>query len=336
MIFSVMAKEARETPSVIKQQLVSNDDDIKMIADRLRALHPHLIYIIGRGSSDHAGVFGKYLFETELGIPVCSAALSIAGIYNTQLNLKGAVAFVISQSGRSPDILKQAESAKQGGAFTIAIVNDETSPLAALADAIIPISAGEEKAVAATKSYIATLSALVHVCAYWSHNAALLASLKNLPSALDSVINSPMQLTTAFLSATRNTIILGRGFGYAIAREVALKLKEVLGIHAEAFSSAEFIHGPVTLVTQNLKIVSLLVEDESEVFHNTIMEDVKRRGAQCIELNAGETSKNIGLHPRLLPLLIMQRFYLDVELIAVEMGFDPDTPPGLNKVTKTQ
>ena len=156
MSLSIMAKEAREFPSVIAQQLDKNDEAISQLAGRLQQLNPNLIYIIGRGSSDHAGVFGKYLFETEMGIPVCSAALSIAGIFKRQLNLKGAVAFIISQSGRSPDILKQTESAKNGGAFTVAFVNDETSPLAELADAVIPLSAGEEKAVAATKSFLAT------------------------------------------------------------------------------------------------------------------------------------------------------------------------------------
>ena len=332
MSLSTMAKEAREFPSVIAQQLDKNDEAISQLAGRLQQLNPNLIYIIGRGSSDHAGVFGKYLFETEMGIPVCSAALSIAGIFKRQLNLKGAVAFIISQSGRSPDILKQTESAKNGGAFTIAFVNDETSPLAELADAVIPLSAGEEKAVAATKSFLATLSALLHLCARWSENTSLFNALKAMPSQLEAVINAPSQLTKAHLENTRNTIVLGRGFGYAVGREVALKLKEVLGIHAEAFSSAEFIHGPVTLVEKKLKLISLNIEDESAPFHQNMVQDVRSRGGECIDLQGGVTSS----HPRLDALLLMQRFYLDIEKIAVELGLNPDTPPGLNKVTKTQ
>jgi glucosamine--fructose-6-phosphate aminotransferase (isomerizing) len=267
-----------------------------------------------------------------MGIPVCSAALSIAGIFKRQLNLKGAVAFIISQSGRSPDILKQTESAKNGGAFTVAFVNDETSPLAELADAVIPLSAGEEKAVAATKSFLATLSALLHLCARWSENISLFNALKAMPSQLEAVINAPSQLTKAHLENTRNTIVLGRGFGYAVGREVALKLKEVLGIHAEAFSSAEFIHGPVTLVEKKLKLISLNIEDESAPFHQNMVQDVRSRGGECIDLQGGVTSS----HPRLDALLLMQRFYLDIEKIAVELGLNPDTPPGLNKVTKTQ
>ena len=336
MNLSIMAKEAREVPTVIAKQLDKNDGAIRELAATLNKLNPHLIYIIGRGSSDHAGVFGKYLFETEMGIPVCSAALSIAGIFGKQLNLNGAVAFVISQSGRSPDILKQTESAKKGGAFTVAFVNDETSPLAELADAVIPLSAGEERAVAATKSFIATLSALLHLCARWRENDALFESLAALPESLQKVIESPNQLTANFLENTRNTIVLGRGFGYAVGREVALKLKEVLGIHAEAFSSAEFIHGPVTLVEKKLKLIALNILDESAPFHADMVGDVRARGGECLDLGFTTGTSVSDVHPRVSALLLMQRFYLDIEQIAIEWGLNPDTPPGLNKVTKTQ
>ncbi|MEM7420220.1 MAG: SIS domain-containing protein [Pseudomonadota bacterium] len=336
MNLSIMAKEAREVPTVIAKQLDKNDGAIRELAATLNKINPHLIYIIGRGSSDHAGVFGKYLFETEMGIPVCSAALSIAGIFGKQLNLNGAVAFVISQSGRSPDILKQTESAKKGGAFTVAFVNDETSPLAELADAVIPLSAGEEKAVAATKSFIATLSALLHLCARWRENDALFESLAALPESLQKVIESPNQLTANYLENTRNTIVLGRGFGYAVGREVALKLKEVLGIHAEAFSSAEFIHGPVTLVEKKLKLIALNILDESAPFHADMVGDVRARGGECLDLGFTTGTSVSDVHPRVSALLLMQRFYLDIEQIAIEWGLNPDTPPGLNKVTKTQ
>lgn len=329
---SVMAKEAREVPQVIRGQLASNEARVATLVDTLKQRKPQFIYMIGRGSSDHAGVFAKYLFEVEMGIPVCAAALSIAGVYGKSLNLQGAVAFVISQSGRSPDILRQAQSAKEGGAFLVAFVNDETSPLAELADAVVPVSAGEEKAVAATKSYLATLSALVHVCAKWKNDDTLMSGLQQLPALFDKVVEEPAQLAKAFLDNTRNAIVLGRGFGYAIGREVALKLKEVLGIHAEAFSSAEFIHGPVTLVERKLKILALDIADESASFNHDIIRDVTQRGAECLTMSC----LHADVHPRLAPLLVMLRFYLDVEAMAVALGLDPDTPPGLNKVTKTQ
>lgn len=328
---SIMAKEAAEASSVIQQQLIQNANVCETLASKLKSIDPKMVMIIGRGSSDHAGVFAKYLFEVEVGLPVCAAAPSVSGVFNRTLSLDGTVAIVISQSGRSPDILRQVESAKQGGAYTIALVNDESSPLAEMVDTVLPLCAGPEKAVAATKSYLATLSALLQLCSYWSENASLKEALGQLPDALATVVTQPRQLKTEKLKDVRNAVVLGRGFGYAVGREVALKLKEVLGIHAEAFSSAEFIHGPVTLVEKQLHIVDLVVQDESLDFHEDIMADVTARGAFIQQLRC----QHEGLHPRLLPLLVLQRFYLDIEAIAVELGLDPDQPPGLNKVTKT-
>lgn len=328
---SIMAREASEAPAIIEQQLRLNQQICELVASKLRAMEPRMVMIIGRGSSDHAGVFAKYLFEVQLGLPVCAAAPSVSGVFGKTLSLKDTVAIVISQSGRSPDILRQTEAARNGGAYTIALVNDETSPLAEQVDAVIPLQAGPEKAVAATKSYLATLSALLQLCAHWSRDGALADSLHLLPHGMSEVISQPRQLKTDMLRSTRNAVVLGRGFGYAIGREVALKLKEVLGIHAEAFSSAEFIHGPVTLVENQLKVIDLQVKDESWPFHKEVMADVTKRGALVQPLLCEHPS----LHIRLLPLLVLQRFYLDIEAIAVELGLDPDQPPGLNKVTKT-
>lgn len=328
---SIMAKEAREAASQIAEQLAHNRKPCNELVTTLKSLKPTMIMMIARGSSDHAGVFAKYLFEVEMGIPVCAAAPSVSGIFNKQLNLDNALVIVISQSGRSPDILQQVKVAKQGGAYTIALVNDETSPLASLCDAVLPLGAGKELAVAATKSYLASLSALLQLCAVWSGNSELEAALSSLPSALSSVCQQPQQLKKAHLSGVHNCIVLGRAFGYTISREVALKLKEVLGIHAEAFSSAEFIHGPVTLAEKPLLIIDMEIEDESHPYHRAMIEDVGRRGAKVVKL----CHHGVSIHPRLLPLLLMQRFYLDIEQVASDMGLNPDSPPGLNKVTET-
>ncbi|MCV2883755.1 SIS domain-containing protein [Aestuariibacter sp. AA17] len=335
MTATIMAKEAAESPHVLAEQFAANADICQKLGETLRMMSPTLVFLIGRGSSDHAGVFAKYLFEVEMGLPVSSAAPSVSSVFNRTLTLKNSVALVISQSGRSPDILKQAEAARAGGAFTIALVNDEHSPLAELADAVLPLRAGTEKAVAATKSYMATLSALVHLCACWNQNKALLQGLQVLPDALEQVKNMPPQLPPSVFQGVRNTVVLGRGFGFAVACEMALKLKEVLGIHAEAFSSAEFIHGPVTLVEKQLQIVNVTVNDETYPFHTDILKDVSQRGA-AIQTLAMSHSLDETVHTRLRPLLLILRFYLDIERIAVAFGLNPDMPPGLNKVTKTQ
>ena len=331
MTQTLMEQEAKQTPAVIKEQLAFNQAQMARIGDKLRSFSPSSVMIIGRGSSDHAGVFGKYLIEIEAGVPVSSAAPSVASVYGKTLDLKKALVIVISQSGRSPDIIAQVEMAKAAGAFCIALVNDETSPLTEVVDEFVPLKAGAELSVAATKSYLATLSALLQLTANWSKNAELLSALDELPTALEQVISSTPQLTAQALEGVSNMVVLGRGLGFAVCKEMALKLKEVSSIHAEAFSSAEFLHGPVTLVEQGLAILNCDVLDESKQSHQQQVDEVASRGADMVHMSQVVTD----VHPRLAPLLVLQRFYLDVAQVAISRGFNPDEPKGLKKVTKT-
>ncbi|WKE66154.1 SIS domain-containing protein [Gallaecimonas kandeliae] len=327
---TLMATEARESAQRIAEQLSHNATLAAMLGERIRKLKPRLVMMVGRGSSDHAGVFAKYLIEIETGVPVCAAAPSVTSVYGRQLQLKDALVLVISQSGRSPDILAQAEAAKAAGAMVLALVNDERSPLAELADAVLPLKAGPETAVAATKSYLCTLSAIAQLVAAWTRNKELEQALTALPQVLDKVCKGQPQLRLDDLKALRHGIVLGRGLGYAISRELALKLKEVCGIQAEAFSSAEFLHGPVTLASRPLTVIELQVDDESAANHQAQIADVEGRGAKVLHLKVEEA-----VHPRLAPLCLLQRFYLDIAEVAVQLGLNPDAPAGLNKVTRT-
>lgn len=328
---SIMAAEARETPQRIAQQLVANAPRVEQIVSQIRQHAPKYVYMVGRGSSDHAGVFAKYLIEIELGLPVAAAAPSIASVYNKTLQLRDALVLVISQSGRSPDILSQLAMAKHSGAMVVALVNDTGSPLAEQADFILPLHVGAERAVAATKSFLATLSALLQLVSVWSGDQALQQAVQQLPQRLAAAMALEPQLNAQALAQISHLVVLGRGLGYAIAREIALKLKEVCGIQAEAFSSAEFLHGPVTLVKNHFAIVDVTVEDESYAAHQHQIAEVQRRGGAIMSLH----HTGLDAHIRILPLLILQRFYLDVEQVAQSRGIDPDAPPGLNKVTKT-
>ncbi|WP_240220789.1 glucosamine-6-phosphate deaminase NagB-II [Rheinheimera hassiensis] len=328
---TLMQQEARETWQRIQQQIDSNGSLYAELAERIRSFDPAFVYIVGRGTSDHAGVFARYLIEVELGVVVAAAAPSVASLFSRQLKLQRALVLLISQSGRSEDILAQARAAKQSGALVVALVNDISSPLAALADYAVPLLAGPEKAVAATKSYLCTLAAILQLVAHWKQDAALLGALTSLPQALQSVLAQPAQLQLPHLQQLRHCVVLGRAFGYAISREIALKIKEVCGIQAEAFSSAEFLHGPVSLLNQPLTLLNVALEDESAGAHQTQITEVKKRGGEVVTLQIALP----GIHPRLQPLLLMQRFYLDIEAIAVAMGKNPDAPTGLNKVTIT-
>lgn len=331
MTTTIMAQEAAEAPARIREQLVSNAAVIADVVAQINQRQPRYVYMVGRGSSDHAGVFGKYLIESVIGLPVVAAAPSIASVYNKQLQLTDALVICISQSGRSPDILAQVAMAKKAGALVVALVNDTSSPLAEQADFVVPLFVGPEKAVAATKSYLATLSALLQLVSVWSADAELQQAVARLPEDLAQAQQLPAQLTPELVADVKHCVVLGRGPGYAISREIALKLKEVCGIHAEAFSSAEFLHGPVTLVKDQFAIIDVSVQDEAFAAHKAQIQEVHSRGASLVHLHHGALSS----HPRVLPLLVLQRFYLDVEAVARSRGVNPDAPPGLNKVTKT-
>lgn len=328
---SIMAREAADAARVIANQLQHNAAICAELGNTIRDFNPAMVYMVGRGSSDHAGVFAKYLIEVELNVPVCAAAPSVTSIYGQSLKLDRALVICISQSGRSPDILTQVDAARKAGALVVALVNDESSPLAEKANVVVPLCAEKEHAVAATKSYLATLSALLQLVAHWGKKSDLLSALNTLPQHLADTVASPTQLSAAFITPLKHCVVLGRGFGYAISREIALKLKEVCGIHAESFSSAEFLHGPVTLVANQLPVLDLRIEDESATAHGEQMAELARRGAPIASMH------QIGsdVHPRLAPLTLLQRFYLDIEQIACSMGRNPDAPVGLNKVTQT-
>ncbi len=328
---SLMKLEATEAPLRIEEQLINNVNNAKIIAEKIRKFNPKMVMFVGRGSSDHAGTYSKYLIEIELGIPTFGAAPSVATIYNRYLKLENTLVIVISQSGRSPDILEQAKQAKKAGAMCIALVNDEESPLVDIVDYTLPLSIGKEKSVAATKSYLATLSAILQLVAYWSEKQDLIDALKQIPEALSNAIKAQPQLNKSDIDNVKNLVVLGRGLGYAVGNELALKLKEVCAIHAESFSSAEFLHGPVALVDNHFKILDIEIMDEAFDVHKNQIEDIRNRGASVVRLH--QVTKE--LHPRIAPLAVLQRFYLDIEHIAVQRGLNPDVPRGLKKVTET-
>jgi len=235
---SDMARETREAGAVVAMQLAANRAGIRRAAQRIRELDPRIVVTVARGSSDYASLYLKYVIEILAGIPCASLGPSIASLYRTPLRLDGALAIAISQSGRSPDIVSLQAAVKKGGALTVALVNDVDAPLAQAADCLLPLHAGPEKSVAATKSVIAAMAAGIDLIAEWRGDSALSAALGELPDALGDAQAPPEGLVDA-LSKAKSLFVLGRGPTYAIAAEAALKLKETCAIHAEAFSTAE-------------------------------------------------------------------------------------------------
>ena len=258
-----MFQEAASAPSVVRGQLEANAPAALALADRLRRSPPRAVITYGRGSSDHAATYARYLIETRLGVLTASAPPSISSVYETATSMDGALCLVISQSGRSPDLLAAAHAAAEAGGLVVALVNDEESPLARLAEVALPLRAGAEKSVAATKSFIASLSAILQLAAHWSRDEDLVAGLDTLPALLESAWRLDWSSALEPLAKAQSLYVLGRGIGFGVAEEAALKLKETCGLHAEAFSSAELRHGPMALVGPNFPVLAFAQSDET-------------------------------------------------------------------------
>jgi glucosamine--fructose-6-phosphate aminotransferase (isomerizing) len=269
-----------------------------------------------------------------------SASPSVSSVYEAAPGMAGMLCLVISQSGRSPDLLAAAQAASAGGALVVALVNDEASPLARLADVTIPLCAGPELSVAATKSYIAALAAAAQLVACWLEDAPLLTALEGLPDLLASAWKRPWAGAPARLAAVRGLYVLGRGVGFGVAQEAALKFKETCGLHAEAFSTAEVRHGPMALVGPGLPILAFVQDDETRPGVEAVIAACVAQGAEVMKVGGGDQPGVVRFpspkaHPVLEPIVFVQGFYRMASELAVVRGFDPDRPPHLLKVTET-
>lgn len=340
---TLMFREAAQTADVVAAQFARNRATVEALADSLRWAPPPFVVTCARGSSDHAATYAKYLFETQLGIVTASASPSVGSVYEAPLRLDGALYLVISQSGKSPDLLRNAEAAKAAGARVVALVNVEDSPLAQLADTVLPLCAGPEKSVAATKSYLASLAAILQLGALWKQDPALQAALDALPGALRQAWQADWRGLADGLVEARNLFVLGRGLGLAAAQEAALKFKETCGLHAEAYSSAEVKHGPMALVGPGFPVLAFAQPDETGAGTLALAGEFGGRGAQVwLASDAAAPAAAVQSlplaappHPVCTPLLTIQSFYRAINALALRRGYNPDLPPHLNKVTET-
>lgn len=334
-----MFAEAGTAAAVVAAQTGANAAIVGSAAERLRARPPRAVITLARGSSDHAATFARYLFETRVGVLTASAAPSVASVYGTTMPLDDVLAVVVSQSGRSPDLLAATAAAQAAGAHALALVNVAGSPLAALADTVLPLGAGAEVSVAATKSFIATLAALIQLTAAWTADAALTAALAELPSALDRAWALDWSPLVAGLADARGLYVIGRGIGLGIAQEAALKFKETCGLHAEAFSAAEVRHGPMALVGAGFPLLVFSQSDETASGTADLVAEVVARGGTVYlagtSVDGAVTLPVVAGHAVVEPVLQIQSFYRAVNALAVRRGFDPDRPPHLRKVTET-
>ena len=337
-----MFTEAAEGAATVRRQYAANAALMREAGARLRAMAPHILFTCARGSSDHAATYAKYLIETRLGVATVSQAPSISSIYGGPLlNIAGAPFILISQSGRSPDLLLSAEAAKKAGALVIAIVNDEASPLAGMADIVLPVHAGPETSVAATKSYIGTLAAIAHLVAEWRDDDDLSGALSGLGDILETAWAADWSPAVDLFADAQSLYVLGRSLTLGIAQEAALKFKETCGLHAEAFSLAEVAHGPMALIKPGFPLLVFPPQDKAALGVEALIDKFAARGAHIAmagAARAGVTALPLQpeLHPTLVPIAMVQSFYRLVNALALKRGYDPDHPQMLNKVTETR
>ena len=336
-----MAAEIREAPEAVERQGGALRAPLADLVARLQRRPPRVVVTCARGSSAHAATFGKHLIERYLGIPVAAAAPSVTTVYGERLRLDGELFLAVSQSGRSDDLVEFAASAKGAGAVTVALVNATDSPLAAACDVVLPMAAGPELSVGATKTVVASMAALLRLAAAWTGKAAFQAITARLPERLRQATELDWSEPLPALREAESLVAIGRGPTLAIAREASLKLKETANLHAEAFSGAEFLHGPVTLVSKRYPILVFMPNDEAAPGLARLAADLRGKGAALFVAEPGEAAP--GRLPALEPdgpeadaICLLQSFYGMAMRLAGQRGLDVDRPRHLQKVTRTR
>lgn len=337
-----MTDEASEGPEVAARHVAALAHPMRNLGEALRAMSPRMVITCGRGSSDHATTYAKYIIETRLGVPVASHAPSVSSIYGTTWrDLSGVMFLAISQSGRSPDLVLSAQAARAAGAYVVSLINVAHSPLAEASDLALPLLAGPEASVAATKSFIASLLAIARLTAEWGADDKLTNALEAAPALLSSALTFDWSAALAPLRDASGLFVIGRGLGLAAAQEAALKLKETCGLHAEAVSAAEIRHGPMAIVGPRFSVLLLTSTDEAADAFAPLAADFVARGATVLAAGT-PIARTVGLptadapHPALAPIAIIQSFYGFAARLALMRGLDPDRPAHLTKVTETR
>lgn len=332
-----MLKEALEAPDVLARMLGGDASLHGEVAARIRAACPPFAFTLARGSSDHAASFAGWLIQSRLGLITASLPPSLWTRAGADLRVERALALAVSQSGRGPDVVATTIMARERGALTVAVVNDDASPLAAAAEHVLPLRAGPERGVAATKTVLASLALVARLVARWAAADQFEARVARLPEAVRQA--QELDWRHAFvghLASARACFVISRGPGLAIAQEIALKLQEVAGLPALACSSAEFQHGPKALLGPDHPALFLplpsWVGEERERLRD------QAEDAPGVLITVGSTPglrSPRALDPDLDPILLLAAAHPAIEALAGARGRDPDRPPRLEKVTRT-
>ena len=337
--------EIDEQPEVLARLVDAPPSELRALAQSLRASPPRAVVLVGRGSSDHSATYGRYLFEVRNRVLTSLAAASALTVYGTGPDLRGTLAIGMSQSGRGEDVTAVIREARAQGARTAAIVNDPESPLAREAEWVLHCRAGPEQSVPATKTVTAQMVLLALLSSAWREDDVSAFSALGPEVRRALAREEEARSLAAHLAHLDDVSVVGRGFAYPVALELALKLKEMARLHAEAFSSADFLHGPIALVGPTHRVLVLDAGGASTAHALETARTIHRRSTEAYLVRAGRfqgfrdapaLAHPADLDEHLAPIVLLalaQRLALE---IAVARGLDPSQPPGLAKVTSTR
>ena len=341
---SWLEREIQSEPELIASVLERVIPQAQAIAARLPAFS--YAVIAARGSSDHAATYAKYVWEAMGGFPVALAAPSLYTIYQTPPRLEGALVVGVSQSGQSPDIVAVLAEARRQGRPTLAITNDRASPLGAVADEVVELGVGVEQSVAATKTYLAQLAIMAAFAAVWSDDARRVAELRALPDALAGTLRGTGEIAERIerYREIAGCAVIGRGYNYATAFELALKLKELTYILAIAYSSADFRHGPIATIGDDSPALLVMPGGVAYADMRDLALELRQRTANLLVIS--DAPEALALADTPLPLAASVPEWLSPltaiipgQVLALRLtlakGLDPDAPRGLHKVTRT-
>ena len=343
---SHLSREIQEQPAVLRAVLEQELEAAQILAAAIRQRAPRYVVLAARGSSDNAARYGQYLFGAFNGITAALATPSLFTLYQRPPSLEGALVIGVSQSGQSPDIVSVLAEGQRQGALTVAITNGADSPLARAAQHTLGLHTGPERSVAATKTYTSSLMVLAMLSAAWAGDAERLAALQQVPVWAAEVLESlPRVLQRAeryrYMEAC---VTMGRGFNYATAFEIALKLKELTYIMAEPYSSADFQHGPVAIVEQGFPVLAVLPEGQAAPDMLAFLQGLQERApellvisplAEALALAQTPLPLPVGIPEWLSPLIAVLPGQMLALGLTLAKGYDPDHPRGLRKVTLT-
>jgi glucosamine--fructose-6-phosphate aminotransferase (isomerizing) len=337
---SLMLAEALSAGDCVADQLARDGDRYRDLGRTLRSTSFTSAVTIARGSSDHACGYLAYLIMARLGRLVTSLPMSLVTLSKAPLLTQGTLALSISQSGQSPDVVEPIRYFRDGGATTVALVNDIASPLAQAAEWALPLHAGKEQSVAATKSFITSLVAGARLVAEWEGDPDLKEGLAALPDALRAASQADWSPALEVLAPARNIMVVGRGIGFPVALEAALKFKETSALQAEAFSGAEIKHGPMALIDEGYPLLIFATRGPTQAGLVALAAEMRGRGARVLLAAPADVAERdltlpVAATPDLDPIVAIQSFYVMAAHLSRARGMDPDRPRHLSKVTKT-